>query len=495
MESQFILAIDQGTTSSRAIVFDPEMSLVASHQLNFQQHFPQPGWVEHDVEEIWQTTLTCCRQALTNANLSGVDIAAIGITNQRETTVVWHAKTGKPLYRAIVWQDRRTSAYCQGLGETAAEQVIQTTGLVLDPYFSATKLTWLLDNVTGLRQMASNGEVYFGTIDSYLLWQLTAGQVHLTDATNASRTLLYDIHRQAWSEPLLQLFGIPAVMLPKVCDNAGFIANTSPELFGAPVPITAMAGDQQAALVGQGCLQSGMLKSTYGTGAFLLANTGTTPHRSTNNLLTTIAYRYQGEVCYALEGSVYIAGAVVEWLRDKLGLIKASADTEAIAAELESNAGVYLVPAFTGLGAPYWDADARGAIVGLTRASSSNHIVRAALESVVYQTLDVVNAMRRDGVAAIHALKVDGGMTANGWLMQYLADLLQLPIESASVQETSARGAAMLAALGVGWFDSIAALAKLQQARASYQPQCSAEVATVYYQKWVTAVQRTRSNM
>ena len=451
-----ILAVDQGTTSSRAIVFSAEGEVLAAARRELPQIFPRPGWVEHDAERIWLDSLTVAREAIAGAGLSAADLACLGITNQRETTVIWERATGKPIANAIVWQDRRTAATCARLKSDGREALVQSkTGLLIDPYFSATKIAWLLDNTKDARAAAERGELAFGTIDCWLLWNLTGGAVHATDATNASRTMLFDIHNQDWDPELLALFEVPAALLPEVRDSDAEFGATAAALLGAPVPITGIAGDQQAALVGQAAFEPGIVKSTYGTGCFALLNTGSEPVRSRNRLLTTVAYRLSGETAYALEGSIFIAGAALQWLRDALGLIGDAAESAALAAGLSSTGGVYLVPAFTGLGAPHWDPDARGALVGLNRDSGRAEIVRAALEAACYQTRDLIGAMVADGAAAPVSLRVDGGMAENDWLMQFLADILDLAVERPAVTETTALGAAYLAGLQCGIFPSL----------------------------------------
>ncbi|GAM98906.1 glycerol kinase [alpha proteobacterium U9-1i] len=447
--STHILAIDQGTTSTRAIAFDRGFTPRAISQLEFTQHYPQPGWVEHDPEEIWSKTLKVCRDVIEEVG-GAANIAAIGITNQRETTLVWDRKTGACVHRAIVWQDRRTSARCTALREAGEEPGVQAaTGLLLDPYFSATKIAWILDQRPELRSRAEAGELAFGTIDSFLTWRLTNGRAHVTDITNAARTLLFDINKRTWSDDLCTLFGAPRVLLPQVKACDAQFGETDPALFGRSIPITGVAGDQQAALVGHGCLEPGMAKATFGTGCFLVMNMGATPPRSTNRLLATVGYQTSDAIAYALEGSIFSAGATMQWLRDGLKLITSSAESEAIAAALPDNGGVYLVPAFAGLGAPQWNAEARGAICGLTRDSTSAHVVRAGLEAVAYQTRDLLAALKADG-ARLNALLVDGGMTANGWAMQFLADICEVEVARPAFQEITALGAARLAARGAG---------------------------------------------
>ena len=451
MAADHLLAIDQGTTSTRAILFDRDARLVASAQRELKQHYPQIGWVEHDPEDIWNDALAVSLEALAQSGVDLSRVAAIGITNQRETVLVWNRKTGVPIHRAIVWQDRRTADRCAELKASGAQaEVTAKTGLVLDPYFSATKLAWLLDNVAGARAAAERGELAFGTVDSFLLWRLTGGAVHATDATNASRTSLYDIREQHWDPDLCRLFHVPEAMLPEVRDTAGNFGVTASGLFDRQIPIGGMAGDQQAALIGQACFDPGMAKATYGTGGFLLVNTGGEAIASTSGLLTTIAYRLDGETVYALEGSIFVAGAAIQWLRDGLGIILAVSETDALAAAIPDSHGIYMVPAFVGLGAPHWDAEARGAIFGLTLDSTGAHLARAALEAAAYQTFDLVEAMTADGCAAPADLRVDGGMAANGWLCQFLADILQVRVQRPLNVETTALGAAFLAGLATG---------------------------------------------
>jgi len=501
---QHILAIDQGTTSSRAIIFKTGATgsePVASHQLEFTQHFPKSGWVEHDPEDIWQTTLETCRQAMESARLIAGDIAAIGITNQRETTIIWNRKTGKPVYNAIVWQDRRTAQFCDQLKRTGAENtIIEKTGLLLDPYFSASKIAWILDNVTGARNAAENGDLLFGTVDCFLLWRLTAGKVHATDATNASRTMLYNIRTGNWDNELLDLFNIPASMLPEVKDSAADFGRTDANLLGGEIPICGIAGDQQAALIGQVCFQPGMMKSTYGTGCFAVLNTGNEIVRSTNRLLTTIAYQINGKPTYALEGSIFIAGAAVQWLRDGLKIIDDATQTGDMAEQADPEQDVYLVPAFTGLGAPYWDADCRGAMFGLTRATGPNEIARAALEAVCYQTRDLIEAMQSDWQSdwqpmATHqtTLRVDGGMVASNWTMQFLADILNADIDRPQILQTTALGAAWLAGLQIGIFSDLDDLAGGWQLQNTFSPQMEENIRQQKYHGWRDAVSRTLS--
>jgi len=489
----YILAIDQGTTSSRAIVFNARGGICGVGQREFSQHYPQDAWVEHDPEEIWQTTLSSCKAAIAAAGLSASDISGIGITNQRETTVVWDRETGAAIYPAIVWQDRRTASQCAGLKAQGLEELVaQRSGLLLDPYFSATKLTWILDNVAGARQRAEAGELAFGTIDSFLLWRLTNGAEHATDATNASRTLLFNIHRQEWDDELLGLFKIPRVLLPKVKDSCDDFGRCDPQWFGKQIPVCSLIGDQQAATVGQACFKPGMVKSTYGTGCFVVLNTGTEALASKHRLLTTVAYRINGEVTYALEGSIFVAGAAVQWLRDGLHLIGSASETQALAESVASSNGVYMVPAFTGLGAPYWDPDARGGIFGLTRDTGIAHIARATLESVCYQTRDLLEAMRGDG-ADFATLRVDGGMVANNWVVQRLADILDCRCERPMVTETTALGAAYLAGLQLGVYQSLDEIAELWESADGFDPVMNEVDRARRYTGWKNAVARVRT--
>lgn len=454
--SKFILSFDQGTTSSRAIVFNKEGGIVSIAQREFEQIYPQPGWVEHNASEIWTTQISVATEAIVKAGLTPTDIAAIGITNQRETTVLWDKKTGEPLYNAIVWQDRRTSAYCdelklKGLGTSIQEK----TGLILDAYFSATKIKWVLDNIPGAREKAAAGEIAFGTIDSWLIWNLTDGRVHVTDVSNASRTMIYNIHTLSWDEELLSLFDIPKNILPEVKSSSEVYGETTGNVLAAKIPIAGIAGDQQAALFGQMCTQEGMVKNTYGTGCFMLMNIGDKPTASKNNLVTTIAWKINGKVQYALEGSIFIGGAVVQWLRDGLGIISTSAEVEQLALKVQDTGGVYLVPAFAGLGAPHWNQDARGTITGITRGTTAAHIARAAVESIAFQTMEVLKAMEADSGHSIKELRVDGGATANDMLMQFQADLLDTTVIRPKVTEVTALGAAYLAGLAVGFWHSM----------------------------------------
>ncbi|WP_138380544.1 glycerol kinase GlpK [Luteithermobacter gelatinilyticus] len=489
-----ILALDQGTTSSRAIVFDLTGQVVSQAQREFPQYYPKAGWVEHDAEEIWRNVLETAREALEMVPGGVRAISAIGIANQRETVVLWERKTGKPVYRAIVWQDRRTSDVCGRLKEAGVEDMVRArTGLLLDPYFSATKIAWLLDHVSGAREKAENGALAVGTIDSFLLWRLTGGTVHATDVTNASRTLLYDIHRQCWDEELLRLFRIPAALLPEVCDNAHAFGETDSAVLGRAVPVTGMAGDQQAALIGQACFAPGMIKATYGTGCFMLMNTGEKALSSSARLLTTPAYRLGGQMNYALEGAIFSAGAAVKWLRDGLRLIDEAAQTEGLAGSLSDHHGVYMVPAFVGLGAPWWDPEARGLICGLTLETTPAHLARAALESVAYQSHDLMTAMRRDGAAAPTALRIDGGMSVNNWFCAFVADILDLPVEVPRHHETTALGAAYLAGLAAGEWSGVQEISRCWTARKQYQPRMEPEMRQALLAGWRQAVVRTLS--
>ena len=490
MTAKYILAMDQGTTSSRAIIFDPSYSVVALAQEEFQQHFPHSGWVEHSPVDIWRTTLNTAKTAITKAGISPKQISAIGITNQRETTLIWDRKTGEPAYNAIVWQDRRTAEYCNGLKSQGHEpSITKKTGLLLDPYFSATKLAWILDNVDGARARAEAGELAFGTVDTWLLWNLTEGASHATDATNASRTMLYNIHLGEWDAELLTLFNIPSNLLPTVKDCAADFGHSS--LLGAIIPILGIAGDQQAATLGQACFNPGMMKSTYGTGCFALLNTGDTPVNSSNRLLTTIAYQLDGKPTYALEGSIFIAGAAVQWLRDGLGIIDSAKQSGELAATADDNQQVYMIPAFTGLGAPWWDPDARGALIGLTRGTGPAELSRAALESVCYQTLDLLNAMQSDwNQVADTVLRVDGGMVASDWTMQRLADILQSPIDRPVIAETTALGAAWLAGSRAGIWSDQAGFAERWQLDRQFSPKMSAQERAYRVAGWDQAIRR-----
>jgi glycerol kinase len=488
----FILAIDQGTTSSRAIVFDRRLAPKSVGQQEFKQHFPKSGWVEHDAEEIWRSVLAVCKAALKKAKVKSSQIASIGITNQRETVVLWDRKTGKPVHRAIVWQDRRTAEMCASLKDGGDEQIFTAkTGLLLDPYFSGTKLTWLLDNVRGARARAEKGELAFGTIDSFLIWRLTGGKVHATDATNASRTLLYNIHTGTWDDELLGLLNIPRRILPEVKDCASDFGVADTKLLGAAIPIGGVAGDQQAAMIGQACFKPGMMKSTYGTGCFALLNTGEAAVPSRNRLLTTVAYQLGGKRIYALEGAIFIAGAAVQWLRDGLKVIDKAQRSGDLAKAADKNQNVYLVPAFVGLGAPYWNADARGALFGLTRATTARELSKAALESVCYQTRDLLEAMQKDwGAIGETVLRVDGGMTASDWTMQSLADILNAPVDRPRVLETTALGAAYLAGLQSGLLQPPEDFAKSWKLGKHFSPKMSAAMREEKYAGWKDAVRK-----
>ena len=466
--TRYILALDQGTTSSRAILFDRHGNIKATAQKEFNQYFPQPGWVEHDGEEIWNTQREVARHVLQKASISASEVAAIGITNQRETTLVWDRKTGKPIHHAIVWQDRRTAGFCDTLKRDGhTDRVQQKTGLIIDAYFSGTKIKWLLDHVPGARQKAEEGKLAFGTMDSWLIWNLTKGKKHLTDVTNASRTMLFDIHTLQWDQSLLDLLNIPASLLPEIASSSEIYGETEAELLGEAVPIAGIAGDQQAALFGQLCTQPGMVKNTYGTGCFVVLTTGDQPIISQNNLLSTVAWQINGKTTYALEGSIFIAGAIVQWLRDGLGIIKESSEVEALANTVDDNGDVYLVPALTGLGAPHWDPYARGTIVGITRGTTAGHIARAAVESMAYQTHDVLRAMQQDAQIEFKELRVDGGASANDDLMQFQADVLGIRVVRPKVMETTALGAAYLAGLAVGfWKDQQELASQWQEDRA-----------------------------
>jgi len=487
----FVLAIDQGTTSSRAMVFRGDISIAAVAQQEFPQHFPASGWVEHEPEDIWTSTVIVCRDALERAGLKAKDIAAIGITNQRETTVVWDRKTGQAVHRAIVWQDRRTADVCAKLKAQGHEPLIsQKTGLLLDPYFSGTKVAWILDQVPGARARAEKGELLFGTIDCYLLWRLTGGKVHATDATNASRTLLFNIHSGEWDDELLAMLRVPRLMLPEVKDSSAKFGETDPNLLGGAIAISGIAGDQQAATIGQACFMPGMIKSTYGTGCFALLNTGNSPVASRNKLLTTIAYQLGGKRTYALEGSIFVAGSAVQWLRDGLGIIKQASDTGPLADRSDASQSVYLVPAFVGLGAPYWNPRVRGALFGLTRNTGPAELAHAALESVCYQTYDLREAMRADwpeGKAA-NVLRVDGGMTASDWTMQRLADLLDAPVDRPAIQETTALGAAYLAGLQAGVYPEPQRFADSWRLERRFKPNMNAAERERKLRGWACAV-------
>lgn len=486
--SKYILAIDQGTTSSRAIIYNAVLQPLASAQQELSLTYPEPGWVEQDPEQLWRSVVDCIRQALQRADLNIADIAGIGITNQRETTLLWHKTSGKTLYPAIVWQDRRTAAHCQQIKNAGLDALLQQkTGLLADPYFSASKLSWLLDNVPDARQQAERGELCFGTVDCYLLWQLSAGKVHATDASNASRTLLYNIHRQCWDDELLSLFNIPPAILPMVLDNAANFGVTEHSVLGAKIPILSMIGDQQAALLGQACTEPGMTKSTYGTGAFVVSNTGNTVLNSQHKLLSTVAWRLAGETTYALEGSIFMAGAIVQWLRDKLGIIQQASDTEALARQSHYQQSELLIPAFTGLGAPYWQANIQAALLGMTRDTGKAQLVTAALCAVAYQSRDLLVAMQQDGIL-IDSLRVDGGMTANFWFLQALADICQHSVQRCHTTDATAFGVAFLVALQLGIYTKISDISALWQGSNPLPPTLGADDAMQLYQRWQTAI-------
>ncbi len=489
---KYILALDQGTSSSRAIVFDSNGRAKAVSQKEFTQIFPQPGWVEHNPMEIWSSQASVIAEAITSIDINGLNIAAIGITNQRETTIVWDAETGEPVYNAIVWQDRRTSEFCDGLKRDGRTDLIRSkTGLIIDAYFSATKILWILENVPGARQKAEEGRLRFGTVDTWLIWMLTRGEVHVTDVSNASRTMLFNIHTLEWDKELLQLFGIPESMMPEVKSSSEVYGHTKTTLFAHEVPIAGIAGDQQAALFGQMCTEPGSVKNTYGTGCFLLMNSGERPIMSSNNLLTTIAWKIGDKVNYALEGSIFVAGSVVQWLRDGLGIISSSSEVEALACTVPDNGGVYFVPALTGLGAPHWDQYAKGSIYGLTRGATAAHIARAALEGIAFQTMDIVNAMQRDAGVTLKELKVDGGASRNNLLMQFQADILGTSVIRPTVTETTALGAAYLAGLAVGYWDSIDHIKSQWGVETQFNPVASEETVTALKEGWADAIKRT----
>lgn len=487
---KYLMALDQGTTSSRAVLYDAAMREIAFVQKPVQQFYPKPGWVEHDAEAIWQSQLACCREVLAKTKINVRNLAAIGIANQRETTVLWDRHSGKPVHRAIVWQDRRTAGICEALRERGLEYYVRMhTGLLIDSYFSGTKIRWLLDHVPGARENAESGNLLFGTMDTWLLWNLTGGRVHATDVSNASRTLIFNIRDRTWDSPLLSALNIPRNILPEVKNTSGFFGTT--DLFGTAVPVFAMAGDQQAALFGQCCFEKGSAKNTYGTGCFLLMHIGNEFVPSRSKLITTIAWGLQGKISYALEGSIFIAGAVVQWLRDNMQLIQDVSETEIAASSLKDNGGVYFVPAFTGLGAPYWDMDARGIICGMSRGKGREHIIRAALESIAYQTMDVFEAMKKDTGIALRELRADGGATANRWLMQFQSDLLRTKVLRAEYHESSARGAAMLAGIGAELF-TMASLKNNNPEGEVFAPRMTAQEAQAFYAGWKRAVQRAR---
>ncbi len=490
----YVLALDQGTTSSRAILFDAEGRMVAVAQREFPQIYPQPGWVEHDPETIWTSQLEVAREVIAAKGLLPQDIAAIGITNQRETTILWDRETGVPVSNAIVWQDRRTAGFCDQLKSEGFDQVIRAqTGLVTDAYFSGTKLAWLLDNVPGARARAEAGKLAFGTVDSFLVWRLTGGRLHITDVSNASRTLLFDIHRHDWSDDILRRLNIPAAVLPRVVPSSQVYGETDTGIFGGPIMVAGMAGDQQAATFGQACYSSGMAKNTYGTGCFMLMNTGSEAKHSNHNLLTTIGWKIGDQPTqYALEGSVFIAGAAIQWLRDEMGLIRDAGESEALAQSIADTGGVYVVPAFVGLGAPYWDQYARGTIVGLTRGSGRAQIVRATLESIAFQTRDVLEAMHADSGLSLQALRVDGGAVRNSFLMQFQADVLGVPVQRPEVTETTALGAAYLAGLAAGFWQSQAQISQQWAVSATFEPRMGADQRDALYAQWKRAVERAR---
>lgn len=489
--TEAILAIDQGTTSSRAILFSPEADILGVSQHEFEQLFPADGWVEHRPSDLWETVVKVGREMVTKANSLGCRLTAIGITNQRETTLIWDRKTGEVIYNAIVWQDRRTADQCKALQEQECLDIVRNaSGLVLDPYFSATKIAWILDNVEGARARAERGELCFGTVDSFLIWQMTGGKNHVTDATNASRTNLYNIREGRWDESLCTLFNVPLSLLPDVQDSAGHFGDCLPDIFGHSLPICGVAGDQQAATIGQACLTSGTIKSTYGTGCFMLANTGQNCLASKNSLLTTIAYQINGQITYGLEGSIFVSGAVIQWLRDSMGLLAKAADSEGLATSLSGNDGVYMVPALTGLGAPHWSPSARGAIYGMTRDTGPAHLARAALESIAYQTYDLIEAMRADGIQP-DGLRVDGGMVGNNWLMQFMANILDQQIDRPVVTETTAWGAAVLALLGSQQISTLEATAQLWKLEQTFTPGIETSARETLLAGWQTAVRRT----
>ena len=491
---KYILALDQGTSSSRAIVFDEHGQTKAVSQKEFTQIFPKPGWVEHNPMEIWSSQASVIAEAITSIDINGLNIAAIGITNQRETTIVWDAETGEPVYNAIVWQDRRTSEFCDGLKRDGRTDLIRSkTGLIIDAYFSATKILWILENVSGARQRAEEGKLRFGTVDTWLIWMLTRGEVHVTDVSNASRTMLFNIHSLEWDKELLQLFGIPESMMPQVKSSSEVYGYTKTTLFAHEVPIAGIAGDQQAALFGQMCTEPGSVKNTYGTGCFMLMNSGERPIMSSNNLLTTIAWKIGDKVNYALEGSIFVAGSVVQWLRDGLGIIKSSSEIEALACSVEDNGGVYFVPALTGLGAPHWDQYAKGCIYGLSRGTTAAHIARAALEGIAFQTLDIVNAMQKDAGVTLKELKVDGGASRNNLLMQFQADILGTSVIRPTVTETTALGAAYLAGLAVGYWESIDHIKSQWGVDTQFNPIASPEKVEALKTGWADAIKRTLS--
>ncbi|WP_461629044.1 glycerol kinase GlpK [Labilibaculum euxinus] len=494
MKDKFILALDQGTTSSRAIVFNKKGEMISTAQKEFTQIFPQPGWVEHDANEIWFTQAGVAAEAITHAGVDGKSIASIGITNQRETTVVWDRETSEPIYNAIVWQDRRTSKYCDELRSAGHAEMIQDkTGLIIDSYFSGTKVKWILDNVEGAREKAEAGKLAFGTIDSWLIWKLTKGKVHVTDVSNASRTLLYNINTLKWDTEMLELLNIPGSMLPEVKSSSEIYGYTTSTLFAHKVPIAGIAGDQQAATFGQMCIEPGSVKNTYGTGCFMLCNTGNKPVKSKNNLLTTIGWKINGETTYCLEGSIFMGGAIVQWLRDGLGIIKSSADVEALATSVKDNGGVFMVPALTGLGAPHWDQYARGTIIGLTRGSTAAHIARAALEGIAFQVMDVLKSMEADAGIEIRELRVDGGAAINNLLMQFQSDVLDAPVYRPKTLETTALGAAYLAGLAVGYWDGIDDIKNQWQMDQKFEPTMAKDESKRLISGWNKALGRSKN--
>lgn len=491
---KYIMALDQGTSSSRCIIYDRAGRQISSAQKEFTQIFPKEGWVEHDPEEIWSSQVSVCYEALIKAAATWHNIEAIGITNQRETTIVWDRNTGEPVYNAIVWQCRRTADYCRSLEEEGlADKIKEKTGLLIDPYFSATKIRWILENVEGAREKAERGELLFGTVETWLIWKMTKGRVHATDYSNASRTMMFNIHELKWDEELLGIYGIPASMLPEVRPSSGFFGETESDLFAGSIPVSGAAGDQQAALFGQMCFDEGMAKSTYGTGCFLLMNTGEKPVTSKNGLLTTVAWGLDGKVSYALEGSVFVCGAVIQWLRDELGIISSAAESEGLAKAVSDSGGVYLVPAFAGLGAPYWDPGARGILTGLTRGSSRNHIVRAALESMAYQCYDLLKAMESDLGRSLTGLRVDGGACANGFLMQFQADILNTAVYRPEIIETTSLGAAYLAGLATGYWKNTEDLKANVRPAEVFEPSMDEELREKLITGWHEAVGRCRS--
>lgn len=492
MEQKYILALDQGTSSSRAIVFDHEGRICATAQKEFPQHFPKPGWVEHDPKDIWSSEASVIAEAITSMGINGLNIAGIGITNQRETTIVWDAETGEPVYNAIVWQDRRTSEYCDSLKEQNLTGFIrEKTGLIIDAYFSATKIRWILENVPGARARAEAGKLRFGTVDTWLLWNLTRGECHMTDVSNASRTMLFNIHTLKWDEDLMKLFGIPMSMLPEVHSSSEIYGYTKTTIFAHKVPVAGIAGDQQAALFGQMCTTPGSVKNTYGTGCFLLMNSGTKPIKSSHNLLTTIAWKIGDTVNYALEGSIFVGGSVVQWLRDGLGIIKSSSEIESLAMTVPDNGGVYFVPALTGLGAPYWDQYAKGTICGLTRGTTAAHIARAALEGIAFETMDIVNAMEHDAGIKLAELKVDGGASRNNLMMQFQADILGTKVIRPKITETTAMGTCYLAGLATGYWDSLDDIKRQWNADKVFEPLAPAEKVLKLKEGWANAIGRT----